>query len=121
MSYRARRPDLHQEEDAVPMWAFVAFLAVVLGVSAVIVAWATSMVDARAHEIRPAGDFPERRLGPRQAVGRVREDLFDERGRTLAGVERAELGTYGWVDRERGVARIPISRAMDLVVEGRLP
>jgi hypothetical protein len=31
------------------------------------------------------------------------------------------LSTYGWVDRERGVVRIPISRAMDLVLEGRRP
>jgi hypothetical protein len=35
----------------------------------------------------------------------------------LAALRRAEaerLGSYGWVDRERGVARIPIERAMEL-------
>ena len=31
------------------------------------------------------------------------------------------LGTYGWVSREAGVARIPIDRAMDLVLERGLP
>lgn len=30
---------------------------------------------------------------------------------------RALLGTYGWVDREAGIARIPIGRAMEILVE----
>jgi hypothetical protein len=28
-----------------------------------------------------------------------------------------QLETYGWVDKEGGVVRIPIERAMDLVLE----
>ena len=35
--------------------------------------------------------------------------------------EDAVLTTYGWVDRNAGVARIPIERAMDLLVEKGLP
>jgi hypothetical protein len=35
--------------------------------------------------------------------------------------ERRSLGTYGWVDRNDGVARIPIERAMDLLVAKGLP
>ena len=31
------------------------------------------------------------------------------------------LGSYGWLDQSRGVVRIPITRAMDLVVERGLP
>jgi hypothetical protein len=31
------------------------------------------------------------------------------------------LNTYGWVDRERGVARIPVSRAMELMLDRGLP
>ena len=31
------------------------------------------------------------------------------------------LSSYGWVDREAGVVRIPIDRAMDLVAERGLP
>lgn len=30
--------------------------------------------------------------------------------------EEATLGSYGWVDREKGTVRIPIDRAMELVV-----
>jgi hypothetical protein len=31
------------------------------------------------------------------------------------------LGSYGWVDRRRGVTRIPIDRAMDLLLQRGLP
>jgi len=35
--------------------------------------------------------------------------------------ENAMLENYGWVDREKGVVRIPIDRAMDLLVQRGLP
>jgi len=39
----------------------------------------------------------------------------------LRAREDAELNSYGWVDRKAGIIRIPIGRAMDLVVERGLP
>jgi hypothetical protein len=123
MSYRFRHPDLHQEDDDVPGWKILLALLATLVVAAVFVAAAASMVAANNAELRPSGLFPERYLGPRRPVARVRQDLFNQRptGITLDALKRGELGSYGWVDREHGVARIPIDRAMDLVVEGRLP
>jgi len=35
--------------------------------------------------------------------------------------EEEELKSYGWVDREQGIVRIPIDRAMKLVAERGLP
>ncbi len=35
--------------------------------------------------------------------------------------EEAELGAYGWINRTSGVVRIPIDRAMDLVLQEGLP
>ena len=35
--------------------------------------------------------------------------------------EEKVLNSYGWVDREKGVVRIPIDRAMGLMVERGLP
>ena len=35
--------------------------------------------------------------------------------------EQAILHTYGWIDRSRGVVRIPIDRAMQLIAERGLP
>ena len=40
---------------------------------------------------------------------------------TLRVGEEAALTSYGWVDRGAGVGRIPITRAMDLVLERGLP
>lgn len=35
--------------------------------------------------------------------------------------ENAVLDTYAWVDREHGIVRIPIARAMELLVQKGLP
>ena len=39
----------------------------------------------------------------------------------LRAEEDALLTTYGWVDKDRGLARIPIDRAIDLLVQRGLP
>jgi hypothetical protein len=39
----------------------------------------------------------------------------------LRAEEDELLTTYGWVDKDRGVARVPIDRAMDLLVQRGLP
>ncbi len=47
----------------------------------------------------------------------------DERGQ-LNGIRLAEdqtLYSYGWVDEKSGIVRIPIERAMDLLVQRGLP
>jgi hypothetical protein len=41
-----------------------------------------------------------------------------ERGITRKLEQQKQLAHYGWVDRDAGVARIPIERAMDLRAEG---
>jgi len=35
----------------------------------------------------------------------------------LRAREDAILGSYGWVDRQAGIGRIPIDRAVDLLLE----
>ena len=42
----------------------------------------------------------------------------------LKAIREAEdqvLNTYGWVDRQKGIVRIPIAKAMDMVVAKGLP
>ena len=51
---------------------------------------------------------------------RLEPDALRPRRRMLAE-ESAALTTYGWVDREAGIVRIPIERAMELLVERGLP
>lgn len=48
------------------------------------------------------------------------QSIADDR-RELEAQESSRLETYQWIDRERGLARIPIERAMSLVVEQGLP
>jgi hypothetical protein len=45
-----------------------------------------------------------------------REDL-----RALRGQEEQMLNSYGWVDRNAGIVRIPIAEAMRLTIERGLP
>jgi hypothetical protein len=42
----------------------------------------------------------------------LRKDLIDQEN---------QLNSYGWVDEKTGVARIPIARAMELIVQRGLP
>jgi hypothetical protein len=41
--------------------------------------------------------------------------------RMLRAVENELLTSYGWIDREAGIARIPIERAMEIVAANGLP
>ena len=41
--------------------------------------------------------------------------------KTFRAKEEHDLTTYGWVDKNAGIARIPIDRAMDLVLARGLP
>ncbi len=46
------------------------------------------------------------------------ENDSGERLREVRGRELARLRSYAWVNREHGIARIPIERAMQLTVKG---
>ena len=41
--------------------------------------------------------------------------------RTLRAEQQELLGSHGWIDEENGVVRIPVERAMSLLVEQGLP
>jgi hypothetical protein len=40
---------------------------------------------------------------------------------TLQSNEQTELSSYGWVDKNAGVVRIPVDRAIELIAERGLP
>lgn len=52
-------------------------------------------------------------------MGIVEQSLIESnaRGIEMRRAEEAELHRYEWVDRDAGIARIPIERAMKLVEE----
>ena len=62
--------------------------------------------------ILPEAQAPYEPPGPRLQIDPAAEM------RALRAEEEAILTTYEWVDREAGIARIPIDRAIELMVEG---
>jgi hypothetical protein len=62
----------------------------------------------------PAATLPAK-AGPRLQISSA-EDLKDFRTR-----EDSELNSYGWIDRTAGVVRVPVDRAMDLLLQRGLP
>jgi hypothetical protein len=78
--------------------------------------------DVGREAARVAPQFPlavgqENRLPPEPRLQtNPRQDLLD-----LRAAEETTLTTYGWVDKNAGIARIPIDEAMKRVVEKGLP
>ena len=66
-------------------------------------------VEAPAAEVRGLPAEPHLQEHPVQDLKRMRAE------------EDQILGTYGWVDRETGIVRVPIGRAMELLAQRNLP
>lgn len=70
---------------------------------------------ARRRAASPAPSPVAERLGPREPPApRLQADPRADL-ETLRARDARLLGTYGWVDREAGIARIPIERAMEIL------
>lgn len=104
-----------------------AILGVGAGLAAVTVflaglVWLLVLFLARSAPDTAPREFPlaasyEQRLPPEPRLQtNPREDL-----QTLRQAEERLLRTYGWVDKDSGVVRIPIDEAMRLTVERGLP
>jgi|SRR5271157_434621 len=111
----------HEESD-VDVWAvgrFVVAMVAVMVIALVLLFGlfryfeaATGGVKRAAWErVNPGKQPPEPRLEETPV-----EDL-----RRFREVEERQLNGYGWIDREHGVVRIPIARAMDLLAQRGLP
>lgn len=80
--------------------------AVVIGVSVLILLLAATLAGLR---LRSASSATEAEDAARSA----------ERTKNLADLQaadKAQLTTYGWNDRAKGIVRIPVTRAMELVL-----
>jgi len=58
-----------------------------------------------------------RRLPPEP---RLQVSETEDIGKTVAEEDK-QLGSYGWIDKDGGVAHIPVDRAMDLILERGIP
>jgi hypothetical protein len=115
---------VHHETSDVNIGGIFRFaLALLLtGVALHVFVWLLVLFFA-ARDARPVTpDFPlaagqENRVPPEPRLQtNPRQDLRD-----LRGAEDTVLTGYGWVDKNAGIARIPIGEAMKLTVERGLP
>jgi hypothetical protein len=107
---------LHQEPDLVPglRLLLLAALAVCVSALGILVSW-WILRDNPASQPRPRA-VPSAAF----AAGTPEQTPIEtsERGLALRTEQRERLAGYGWVDRDAGIARIPIERAIDLRAQG---
>lgn len=119
-AHREGHGRVRSEDDAVPTLPIVA-----VGVGALVIFFLASFVTLsylHGQELeRPTPPVPPE-IG-QSKIGLVEQQLFETaaRGRKDQDARRKLLDSYGWVDRDAGVVRIPIGRAMDLTAEGVRP
>jgi hypothetical protein len=91
--------------------ALVLITILAMGLVFGVFSYLKNMEGGEAKDIEPTKVFPEPRLQktPIPDLQEVRE------------AENKVLTTYGWVDRQKGVVRIPIAQAMDLLVKKGIP
>lgn len=108
----------HADANVRSIYRFGAVLAILI----VVVMWAmvhTYNFFAKHESLGPpASPFenqrelpPQPRLQPHPAT-----DL-----KRYCEIEQQQLTTYGWVDKNNGLVRIPVDRAMDIVLQKGLP
>lgn len=111
----------HEKRDADARAALgLGLLAVGLSVVALLAMWSLFhfLVEREASRDVPPSPLAETRapfIGPRLQVSPP-DDVAEMRAN-----EEQILSSYGWADRDAGTVRIPIERAMDLLVERGLP
>jgi hypothetical protein len=117
-------PEVHHETSDVDIRAIFGFGGGLIVVAAVIhfVVWLLFGYFTSREALRVPSEYPlavsqgERTPPEPRLQTAPREDL-----RELRAAEDTALGSYGWVDRNAGIVRIPIDEAMRLTLERGLP
>lgn len=114
-------PALDSEIGFRGIFIFTAGLLVLVALAAVGM-WvlATNLRDVQVAQEPPPPALPEARLPYEPPGPRLQSDPTQEI-RQMQTEEDYELTTFGWVDKQANVARIPVERAMELLVERGLP
>ncbi len=110
----------YEQRDAnIPdLLKFGFWMAVVIAVTMVSMKWTFNYLERTQTVRAPATPFTRPRElppSPRLQAG-PRQELKD-----YCEAQVKELNSYGWIDQRLHVVRIPIDRAMDLVLQNGLP
>jgi hypothetical protein len=87
-----------------------------IAIFAVATVWSTHILNTTRAEMQPAGPPPIPKQVDQYEVGIVNLRVFalDQRAAQKRLQQMERLRSYGWVDRETGVAHIPIDEAMKM-------
>ena len=112
----------HTDIDPAVGYKFASWLAVAMLISAAIVYGALWFFEGQRRTADTAAQkYPlavgQDRMPPAPNLqSQPFQDIF-----MLRQSEATRLGSYGWVDKEGGIARIPIDRAIELTLQRGLP
>ncbi len=113
------KTEFRQAEEGVDRRALVITWTVLLPLLVVlaVVASALFRASSRKHAAQGVEEPPE----PGGEVSNVHTELFRRpaAGELLKERQKKTLERYGWVDQQRGIIRVPIDVAMDVVAKER--
>jgi hypothetical protein len=114
----------HKSEDEIAYGKVILVGVVSLAIFALSTVWAAKILSHETQKVEEATGATQR--PPRvveEEIGIVDQVPFsiDKRLHRWKAEHAARLNGYGWVDRSKGIAHIPIEKAMDDVAGGTLP
>jgi hypothetical protein len=121
---RESNPTVAHEEtdaDARAITRFGIALVLVLVLSQLALWWLFNSFTRRESKLSPPVSALVRAQAPTEPPEPRLQANPQADMRTMREREETVLNQYGWVDPNRGVVRIPIDRALDLVAERGLP
>ncbi|MEA2696393.1 MAG: hypothetical protein QOI66_664 [Myxococcales bacterium] len=113
-----------QNEDQIDFSKVIIVGVVSLVAFALCTLWAVQILDSEKTKLRE--QHGEKRVPSeigKQEIGIVDQVPFqiDDRLDKWRAERSEALNSYGWVDRKRGVAHIPIDKALELLASGAVP
>jgi hypothetical protein len=114
----------HKSEDEIAYGKVIAVGVVSLAIFALSTVWAAQIFFHETKKVEETTGVvyrPER--VEKQEIGIVDQVPFavDKRLHKWKAEHAAKLNGYGWVDRSKGIAHVPIEQAMEAVAGGALP
>ena len=114
----------HKSEDEIDYWKVILVGVFSLAIFAISTVWAAWILSHETKKVEQATGAVQRPLKVEQEeIGIVDQVPFsvDRRLDRWRAEHAARLNGYGWTDRSKGIAHVPIERAIEAVSAGGLP
>jgi hypothetical protein len=111
----------HSDADARSITHFGIAITFLLVVSQLVLWWMFSSFSKREQKLSPPVPALIRTQAPKEPPEPRLQANPQSDMRQMVQEENEVLNHYGWVDPDRGVVRLPIARALDIVAQKGLP